>query len=123
MSLAESPAPEVREEGTPKRELRGPWRLLFFAFVIAAAGFHLYTGAFGLLATHVQVTVHWAFMSFLILLLYKMTPNHDGRVWFDVLLGLGSIGANLYLIFTIDNRMLGVGIPSTLELLLGGLIC
>ncbi|MCC7079297.1 MAG: hypothetical protein IT530_01380 [Burkholderiales bacterium] len=57
------------DEGTARRHLRGPWRLLFLAGVVGAAGFHLYTGAFGLLASHVQITVHWSFTSFLILLL------------------------------------------------------
>lgn len=121
MASVEDNAAAPAREGTPRRQLQGPWRFLFLGFVVLAAGFHLYTGAFGLLATHVQVTVHWALMSFLILLLYKLSPTRNGQIWLDVLVGIGSICANLYLILTIDDRMLGIGIPTTTELFLGGL--
>ena len=111
------------EEGTARRTLSGPWRLVFVAVVLMAAGFHLYTGAFGLLASHVQITVHWSFMSFLILLLYnyKATSNYGLQLWFDVCLGLASVAANAYLIMTVDDRMLGVGILDMTELALGSI--
>ena len=109
------------EEGTARRALTRPWRVLFLTVVVGAAAFHLYTGAFGLLASHVQISVHWAFMSFLILLLYhhKNVSGGGSQPWFDVCLGLASVAANVYLIVTVDNRMLGVGIPGLTELLLG----
>jgi TRAP transporter 4TM/12TM fusion protein len=113
--------PDFREEGTPRRDLTGLWRVLFLLVVLGAAGFHLYTGAFGLLASHVQITVHWAFMSFLILLLYHYKASSVGgyRPWFDVALGIGSVAANVYLIMTVEDRILGIGVPTPLELFLG----
>ena len=84
-----------REEGTARRQLTGPWRALFAAGALGAAGFHLYTGAFGLIAAHVQITVHWAFMSFLILLLYhhRARAPRDFQPWLDLLIAAGSVAA------------------------------
>jgi TRAP transporter 4TM/12TM fusion protein len=109
------------DEGTGRRTLTGGWRVLFAIGVIGAAGFHLYTGAFGLLASHVQITVHWAFMSFLILLLHhsRAVSRPGYQPWGDVALGIGSVVANSYLILTVDDRVLGIGAPTPTELVLG----
>jgi TRAP transporter 4TM/12TM fusion protein len=110
-------------EGTARRRLTGSWRALFSLLALSAAAFHLYTGAAGLLASHVQITVHWAFMSTLILLVYRArhTGGPGARPWLDLLVGVGSVVACAYLSLTVEDRILGVGTATPVELFLGTL--
>ncbi|HET9714922.1 MAG TPA: TRAP transporter permease [Pseudolabrys sp.] len=123
MTEKDGQASQPSDEGTVKRDLVGGWRTLFQIGVLLASGFHLYTGAFGLFASHVQVTVHWALISSLILILYhsKNRSSPKGQIWLDLFLALGGIATNLYIILTIDDRVLGVGILTVPEIILAGL--
>jgi TRAP transporter 4TM/12TM fusion protein len=119
----DSEAAAAGEEGTVKRRLSGGWRAVFVLGVLITSGFHLYTGAFGLLPNQYQVTAHWALISSLILLLYHFNGRSSppGQIWFDGLLALAGIATNLYVALTAEDRVLGVGILTPSELALAAL--
>ncbi|MFH1931088.1 MAG: TRAP transporter fused permease subunit [Pseudomonadota bacterium] len=87
------------------RNLRGYYRWIAGSWVLFAALFHLYTGAFGVLEPRLQRAVHLMFLlpaAFLYCPANKKSPK-DRFTWLDLTLALLSIAPFLLLILEIDR--------------------
>jgi TRAP transporter 4TM/12TM fusion protein len=88
---------------------------------VCFALFHIYTGGFGALVAYEQRGVH---LTFILVLCFMMTPYRKGRQisWPDICLAVLSAAAGVYLVFGADDIAERIGIPSTLDLFVGGAI-
>ncbi|MDO5662541.1 MAG: TRAP transporter permease [Brachybacterium sp.] len=80
----------------------GIWAWIVAGLSIALTVFHLYTGMFGARPSLIQGAIHLAGATSIIFLLYPATKKADlerrGIPWYDVLLSLLALGANLFIV-------------------------
>jgi TRAP transporter 4TM/12TM fusion protein len=99
-----------------KRTLRGPVAKIVMVVAIFGAVYQLYNGGFGSQSELQLRSMHWAFISFLIFLLYPArdnSPRDRISVW-DGVLALAGLSCGLYVYFTwmaIAERM-GFTVPA-----------
>lgn len=86
---------------------------------VCFALFHIYTGGFGALVAYEQRGIH---LTFILVLCFLMTPYRKGRKisWPDIFLAVLSAAAGAYLVIGADQIADRIGIPSTLDLIVGG---
>lgn len=94
---------------------------------VALGLFHLYTGFEGLLSATSQRAIHWGLLGAILFLLHPARKDADGQspLWatlWDALCLLLFVGASLYLLLTWEERAVRVGMPSTEELIWGGVM-
>ena len=104
----------------------GGWRGMVIVFLaIAMSCFHYYTAGFGLLAAQKQGAVHLAFTLVLVLLLYPAKSSMSktsGIPWYDyILAGLGAMSA-LYLVVNYTALTERAGMPTQIDLIMGGIL-
>ena len=104
----------------------GGWRGTVIVFLaIAMSCFHYYTAGFGLLAAQKQGAVHLAFTLVLVLLLYPAKSSMSktsGIPWYDyILAGLGAMSA-LYLVVNYTALTERAGMPTQIDLIMGGIL-
>ena len=83
--------------------------------LIASSLFIMYTSGFGLLSAMSQRTIHWAFMTASIFLLYPTVKGGKITV-FNVVLTIISVAVTLYVLFTWERYALRIDDPTTLEI-------
>lgn len=98
---------EVLDEGKSRRQLEGWPAKVTFALAVLLSVFQLYTAAFGVLSPERQRGIHYAFVLFLLFMVYPAFKNRSSRVpWYDVLLAAVAVAINLYPIVFL-NQILG----------------
>jgi len=105
------------------RKLSGVQLKLVSVIAILFSFFQLYTGAFGVLPSQLQRSIHLTFVLVLGYLLYpslKRMPK-DRFHWFDV--GLACLGGfvGLYWVFNYNGLMMRAGSQTTLDIVVGGI--
>lgn len=105
------------------RRLSGFQLKMVSIIAIIFSFFQLYTGAFGVLPSQLQRSIHLTFVLVLGYLLYpslKSMPR-DRFHWFDVMLaGLGGF-VGLYWVFNYNGLMMRAGSQTTLDIIVGGI--
>ena len=79
----------------------GSWVWIVGGLSIALTLFHLYTGVFGSRPSLIQGAIHLGGATSIIFLLYPITRRvslTDGVPWYDAVLAILSLGANLYIV-------------------------
>jgi TRAP transporter 4TM/12TM fusion protein len=100
--------------------------IIISVIAISMSIFHFYTGGFGLWLALKQRALHLAFALALIFLLYPTTKKGIGSSKekvpiFDIILsGIGAI-VSVYLIIFYDEIVLRAGLPTNIDVLMGGL--
>lgn len=115
---------EVDEDkGGKKRELDGRWRRIVTALCLMLAVFQLYAAGSGLVDDKYVVSVHLAFVMLLIYLLFPATKKSKrmSPTVFDIVLGLLSFAAALYVAVFAKKINSQMGIPTGVDLLFGTL--
>jgi TRAP-type uncharacterized transport system fused permease subunit len=112
---------EAASRNEPEESL---WRVVTrLASVVAVcfALFHVYTGGFRPLVAYEQRGIH---LTFTLVLSFLLTPYRKGRKmsWLDIGLAVLSAAAGAYLFLEADQITDRMGIPSMLDLLVGGVI-
>lgn len=83
--------------------------------LIASSIFIMYTSGFGLLSAMSQRTIHWAFMTACIFLLFPAVKNGKITI-FNVILAVVSVASTMYVLFTWERYALRIDDPTTLEI-------
>lgn len=108
---------------TNRRKLTGFVGAAVSALLIISSLFHIYTGGFGLLSTMSQRSLHLLFTLVPTFFLYSSsTKNSDRLSWYDVVIGLLTLTACLYILLTWRQNTMRIGDPEMIELILGGLL-
>lgn len=95
---------ELLDEGKQRRSLHGWARHVAFAVAVALSCFQLYTAAFGVLSPERQRGIHYAFVLFLLFLLYPAARSRrQSPPWYDLLLAGIAIAVNLYPVVYIEE--------------------
>ncbi|MCC8190039.1 MAG: TRAP transporter permease [Planctomycetes bacterium] len=105
------------------RVLPGFWGKLIELMCIAFSLFHLYTAAFGQLPPQLQRSIHLGFALSLIFLLYPARASSDrSRMhWPDILLAALSVWCCSYIITNYEAIVLQTELPSTVDIIHGGI--
>jgi len=120
---------ELLEKYDSESRVRKPIGIMAIIISFIAIGmsvFQFYTGGFGLLLALVQRAVHLAFALCLIFLIYPVSKGQfeQNRIkipFYDLILaGLGAVVC-LYLVVFYRDMVLRSGLPTTLDLIMGGL--
>lgn len=120
---------ELLEKYDSESRIRRPFGFIAIIISIIAISFSVfqfYTGGFGLLLALVQRAVHLAFALCLIFLIYPVSKGQFERnkiriPFYDLILaGLGAIVC-LYLVVFYRDMVVRSGLPTTLDLIMGGL--
>jgi TRAP transporter 4TM/12TM fusion protein len=112
-------------EGASRDKQEGSlWRVaarLASVVAVCFALFHIYTGGFRPLVAYEQRGIH---LTFTLVLSFLLTPYRKGRriSWLDIGLAVLSAAAGAYLFLEADQITERMGIPSMLDLLVGGVI-
>ena len=93
---------------------------------ISMSAFQFYTGGFGLWLALKQRALHLAFALALIFLLYPSTKKgidseKDKIPFFDIILAFVGAATSLYLIIYYKELVFRAGLPSTIDLIMGGI--
>ncbi|MFA6711637.1 MAG: TRAP transporter fused permease subunit, partial [Candidatus Caldatribacteriota bacterium] len=93
---------------------------------ISMSAFQFYTGGFGLWLALKQRALHLAFALALIFLLYPSTKKgidseKDKIPFFDIILAIVGAATSLYLIIYYKELVFRAGLPSTIDLIMGGI--
>ncbi len=88
---------------------------------LALTVFHLYTSGISMFTAWIQRDVHLVFMLMLVFLVYPLRQRDNPTV-FDWLLILLSIASGLYIIFFYQDIVDRLGIPTTPDLVFGGIM-
>lgn len=104
------------------RRLSGFQLKLVSVIAIIFSFFQLYTGAFGVLPSQLQRSIHLTFVLVLGYLLYPSLKKmrRDRFHWFDI--GLACMGGfvGLYWVFNYNGLMMRAGSQTTLDIIVGG---
>ena len=120
---------KLLEQYDTESNVRRPLGIIAIVISIIAIGmsiFHFYTGGFGLWLALKQRALHLAFTLTLIFLLYPTTKKGIGSdktkvpVYDFILAGFGAV-VSLYLIIYYNELVLRSGLPTRLDLILGGI--
>lgn len=105
------------------RKLSGIQLRIVSLIAILFSFFQLYTGAFGVLPSQLQRSIHLTFVLVLGYLLYPSFKKMSKKKfhWFDVsLAGLGGF-VGLYWVFNYNGLMMRAGSQTTLDIIVGGI--
>lgn len=105
------------------RRLSGVQAKIISVIAILFAFFQLYTGAFGVLPSQLQRSIHLTFVLVLGYLLYpsfKKMPR-DRFHWFDILLACLGGFVGLYWVFNYNGLMMRAGSQTPVDIAVGGL--
>lgn len=109
------------EAGT--RKLKGLFRWIAFAGLLAFSLFHLYTGIFGMLTAQLQRSIHLGFALALIFLLFPARKKNRGKelkiAWYDIILAIISIIVGAYWPMLIDDLVLRAGNVTQIDFYVG----
>ncbi|MGX6443240.1 TRAP transporter permease [Neobacillus sp. K501] len=109
------------EAGT--RKLKGLFRWIAFAGLLAFSLFHLYTGIFGMLTAQLQRSIHLGFALALIFLLFPARKKNRGKelkvAWYDIILAIISIIVGAYWPVLIDDLVLRAGNVTQIDFYVG----
>lgn len=117
----------MRKYDTEARfRILGGWQgTVIVLLAVAMSCFHYYTAGFGLLAAQKQGAVHLAFTLVLVLLLYPAKSGMSktsGVPWYDyILAALGAMSA-LYLVVNYTALTERAGMPTPVDLIMGGVL-
>ncbi len=106
---AEAQAEEYLREVDSSSRFRteiGVWEWLVGGLSVALTLFHLYTGLFGSRPSLIQGAIHLGGATSLIFLLYpvsKRALRAKGVPWYDLLLAMVGLGANMYTVVMYDH--------------------
>jgi TRAP transporter 4TM/12TM fusion protein len=100
--------------------------LIISIIAISMSAFQFYTGGFGLWLALKQRALHLAFALALIFLLYPSTKKgidseKDKIPFFDIILAIVGAATSLYLIIYYKELVFRAGLPSTIDLIMGGI--
>ena len=120
---------KLLEQYDSESNVRRPLGMLAIIISVLAIGmsiFHFYTGGFGLLLALKQRAVHLAFTLTLTFLLYPTTKkgigsNKETVPVYDMILAVIGAGVCLYLVVFYKVLVLRSGLPTILDLVLGGI--
>ncbi|PLR80127.1 C4-dicarboxylate ABC transporter [Bacillus canaveralius] len=110
------------EAGT--RRLSGIVNKLITAFAVSFSLFHIYTAFIGGLSSQLQRSIHLAFVLGLIFLLFPFSKKKIGETKIpiiDVILAFVGIFVGLYWLLFFDDLVSRIGMPTTLDLIVGAL--
>ena len=107
---AEEQAQEVLREHDTASRFRtnlGIWAWVVGGLSVALTVFHLYTGLFGSRPSLIQGAIHLGGATSIIFLLYpaskRLSTDRRGVPWYDLLLSLVALGANLFIVVQYDH--------------------
>ncbi len=105
------------------RVLGGFWKYAILLLAVAFSLFHLYTAAFGQLPPQLQRSIHLGFTLCLVFLLYPATTNgnRSRMLWFDVVLAAAGVWVCTYIILNYEAIVMQTELPSTVDIIHGGL--
>ncbi|MBU4227125.1 TRAP transporter permease [bacterium] len=120
---------KLMEQYDSESRVRNPLGIMAIIISIIAISFsvfHFYTGGFGLLLGLKQRSIHLAFTLCLIFLIYpgskKNFDKNKGKIpWYDTIFAILGTMVCLYLIVFYKNLVIRAGLPTTLDLIMGGL--
>ena len=100
--------------------------IIISIIAISFSAFQFYTGGFGLLLALKQRAVHLAFTLSLIFLIYPSSKknfdkNRDKIPFYDIILAILGTGVCLYLVVFYNDMVIRSGLPTRLDLIMGGL--
>lgn len=112
------------DKGGKKRELEGAWKYIITALCLSLAAFQLYAAGSGLVDDKYVVSVHLAVIILLIYLLFPATKHSSSKAptMIDIILGLLSFCAALYVAVFAKKINAQMGIPTKMDLIFG-VIC
>ena len=112
------------DKGGKKRELKGAWKYIITALCLSLAAFQLYAAGSGLVDDKYVVSVHLAVIILLIYLLFPATKHSSSKAptVIDIILGLLSFCAALYVAVFAKKINAQMGIPTKMDLIFG-VIC
>lgn len=111
------------------RKPLGVIAIIISIIAISMSLFHFYTGGFGLLLGLKQRAIHLAFTLCLIFLIYPVSSkkfiskdkDKDKIPFYDIILSVLGVGVCLYLVIFYKELVIRSGLPTTLDLIMGGL--
>jgi TRAP transporter 4TM/12TM fusion protein len=100
--------------------------IIISIIAISMSAFQFYTGGFGLWLALKQRALHLAFALALIFLLYPSTKKGIGSEkdkipFYDIILAIVGAATSLYLIIYYKELVFRAGLPSTVDLIMGGI--
>lgn len=112
-----------KESASNRRKLTGLTEKILTAFMVIGSIFHLYTGGFGMLSTMSQRSLHLLFMITPAFFLYAASHKTAKRLpWYDVLLGILSFAACLYIFITWRFQTMRLGDPTLVDYFFWGVL-
>ncbi len=108
-------------EETSFKEMGGALGRIVTVIAVVFSLFHIYTGGFRALVAYEQRGVH---LTFVLVLIFLLIPYRKGRKisWPDICLAVLSAAAGAYLVIGADEITERIGIPITLDLIIGGAV-
>jgi len=110
------------------RKPAGLFGLIITILAVSMSAFHFYTGGFGIIISIQQRSIHLAFALALIFLLYpfggKKSDNEEGIheiPLYDVILSILGIFVCVYMLIYYQQLIMRAGLPTTMDLIIGGL--
>lgn len=101
---------EVLDQGKSRRQLNGLPARITFVLAVLLSLFQLYTAAFGVLSPERQRGIHYAFILFLLFMVYPAFKDRSSKVpWYDVLLAIVAVLVNLYPIIFLNDILQRAG--------------
>ena len=103
----------------------GLWGYIAMGIGILMCAFQLYTAGFGTFAPMIQRSVHLGFGFILAFMIYPVVKNRPGDIKYriiDLILGVLAVYTCLHIIFTFDSLVERMGLPTDLDLILGGIM-
>ena len=123
--VIEEPEQEQSDErSTGPRKLRKPWSYILTASACFLAAFHLYNAGIGVADTWILVSVHVAFMLLFVYFLYPCTDKSPSTApsFVDLILACLGMGSCFYITFNISTIISQMGMVTTQDLVLGGIL-
>ena len=120
---------KLMEQYSSESRIRKPLGLMAIIISIIAISFSVfqfYTGGFGLLLALKQKSIHLAFALSLIFLIYprskkEFLKNKTKIPFYDLVLSILGAGVCLYLVIFYNDMVIRSGLPSNLDLTMGGI--
>ena len=104
------------------RKLQGFQHHFVFWLAVVWSGFQLYTAMFGLLAAHLQRSIHLAFAFALVFLLYPFRQTGDNKIrWYDWLIAGIATYSGLYISLNYHRLMTSAGDYTQMDAVFGAL--
>ena len=104
----------------------GIMAIIISIIAISMSAFHFYTGGFGLLLGLKQRSIHLAFTLCLIFLIYPgfkkgFDKNKNKIPLYDIIIAILGVVVSLYLVVFYNDLAVRAGLPTILDLIMGGM--